>query len=124
MGINKKIGLVLAGLLVVAGVVVFRQSNGGLSGSKDSDYVAVYMNSGDVYFGQLARFPKLTLANAYTLQRTDDQNTPFTLVKFKEAFWGPQGDIELSEDNVLWIAELGEDSQVLKSIREQEAAGK
>lgn len=120
--IHKKIGFIVIGLIAVVGIAAFLWSNSGwFSGEeKKGDYVAVYMSSGDIYFGKLERFPKLTLANAYTFQRTDDKQPPFTLVKFGASFWGPKGSMELSEDNVLWIAELSENSLVLKSIKEQE----
>ncbi len=121
--IHKKLGLLLAAVVVVVILVIFL-GKGGLvwQGSSDGNYVAVYMSSGDIYFGKLERSGYMSLANVYTLQRTENKNTPFNLVKFGDAFWGPKGNIELSRENVLWVAELSEDSQVVKSIKSQEAA--
>ncbi len=90
------------------------------AGKENGGYSAVYMVSGDIYFGKLSSFPSLTLADAYTLQRNQDEQTPFTLVKFKDAFWGPAGDISLNEDSVLWIAELDVNSPIWKNIQQQQ----
>lgn len=121
--IHKKLGFVLIGFVAIVGIIVFFSKSGlSLGNTEDGDYAAVYMTSGDIYFGKLERFPRMALANAYTLQRTDNKNTPFNLVRFGDAFWGPKSTIELSEQNVLWVAELSENSPVLKSIKEQEVA--
>ena len=108
------VGLLIGGSLVlIGGKMLFANNESG-------GYSAVYMTSGDIYFGQLERYPKLLLADAYTLQRNQDAQTPFTLVKFKDAFWGPAGDISLNEENILWIAELDESSPIWKNIQQQE----
>ena len=99
--------------MLIGGKMLFANNESG-------GYSAVYMTSGDIYFGQLERYPKLLLADAYTLQRNQDAQTPFTLVKFKDAFWGPAGDISLNEENILWIAELDESSPIWKNIQQQE----
>lgn len=83
-----------------------------------SGYHAVYMTSGDIYFGRLKKFPHLALGNAYTLQRNPgNTETPFNLVKFDDVFWGPEDILELNSANVLWIVELENDSQVVQYVQ-------
>jgi hypothetical protein len=116
----NKILLLSVGVLIIGSLFLGVKSL--LFGdSENSGYSAVYMVSGDIYFGKLQRFPKLMLADAYTLQRNQDAQTPFTLVKFKDAFWGPVGNMSLNEDNVLWIAELDKNSPIGKNIESQQA---
>ncbi len=118
--LNRILLLALGVLIVGSSFLLFADGEESAAVNDGDGYYAVYMTSGDIYFGKLAKFPKLALANAYTLQRNQDTTqAPFTLVKFGDAFWGPKGDIQLSEANVLWTAELASESQVVKTIIEQ-----
>lgn len=94
--------------------------NKGLGGGS---YYAVFMSTGDMYFGQLHTFPSMGLANVYALQKNpENKETPFSLVKFGDAFWGPQDYMALSKENVLWTSRLKADSQVVKFIESKKAA--
>lgn len=109
--LNKALlGVIVLLILTGIGLLVNKNLNA-------SSYYAVFMSTGDMYFGQLHRFPKLGLASVYALQKnTDNRETPFSLVKFGDAFWGPQDYMQLSKENVLWISKLKADSQVVKFI--------
>lgn len=82
-------------------------------------YYAVYLRSGDVYFGTLTRSPKLMLGNAYALVKNDNNKDPFRIVKVTDMAWGPKGELELNQKQALWIAELAEDGTVMKYIKSQ-----
>ncbi|MCL5004357.1 MAG: hypothetical protein M1170_00165 [Patescibacteria group bacterium] len=46
----------------------------------NKDYWAVYLDTGDLYFGKLSYFPKASLSNAYILQRNaQDSQNPFSI---------------------------------------------
>lgn len=95
--------------------------------NSEAPYYAVFLQTGDLYFGQLSRSlipgSNITLKNVYILSRTDDKNNPFSLQKFSDAFWGPSGNISLSRDKVVWINELKPDSQVVSSIKAAAVGG-
>jgi len=115
----NKILLVIAILLfVVLGLTLYWQ----LGGFKQS-YWAVYLNTGDLYFGQLHRFPTLSLSDVWFIQRNaQDTTNPFTLVKFEQAFWKPENKIYLSEKDIVWKAKLQADSPILDTIKNSAAA--
>ncbi|MFH1694436.1 MAG: hypothetical protein ABH880_01630 [Patescibacteria group bacterium] len=84
-------------------------------------YVAVHLTNGDTYFGQLDRFPKLQLGDVHVIQPVPDsenpgqttlQVVPLNLI----AFWGPDK-LQINRDQVVFIAKIGEDSQVMQVIR-------
>lgn len=81
-------------------------------------YHAVSLTSGELYFGQLEKFPKFGLKNVYTLQVTQNQEQPFSVQRFDSAFWGPENFLKLNKENVVWMAELSSQSQLLQVIRE------
>lgn len=69
-------------------------------------YYGVYLTSGDIYFGELVRFPSLAIKDAYLLVRKGDGIEP---ASFRDAFWRPTGSVQLNYRNVIWIAPMGED---------------
>jgi hypothetical protein len=80
----------------------------------DDAYYAVYLDSGDVYFGHLSYFPRLTLKGAHFLMRDEER---VTISSFKEAAWGPEDKLYLNPDNVLWTVKLRSDSPVLDLLK-------
>ncbi|MBI2591260.1 MAG: hypothetical protein HYW34_01115 [Candidatus Brennerbacteria bacterium] len=112
----KFLFLVVIVLLVgVLGFVGWQKLNA------ESPYYAVFLQTGDLYFGQLSRSfipsSRVDLKNVYILARTNDEKNPFSLQKFSDAFWGPSGQISLSRDKVVWINKLKSDSQVAGAIK-------
>ncbi|MBI2888914.1 MAG: hypothetical protein HYY10_03250 [Candidatus Liptonbacteria bacterium] len=92
-----------------------------LAGSKQtgaSGYTAVFLTSGDVYFGKLSWFPWPKLTKAWFLQRSvDQQNQPqLGLAPFSSVFWGPAGDLFLNPKQILFWAPIAADSSVAKAI--------
>jgi hypothetical protein len=107
--------VVVAIVIIVFGVCV------GLvwgRGSGTSSYTAVFLTSGDVYFGKLSWFPWPHLTNVWFLQRgVDQQNQPqLALTPFKSLFWGPAGNVYLNPKQILFWAPVGADSQVAKAL--------
>ena len=81
-----------------------------------SSYTAVYLSTGDLYFGQLRWFPTLALRNVYLLQITQDPQTPLSLQKFTNVIWGPENKIKINRDQVVWMSRLRSDSQFVQAI--------
>lgn len=115
--LNKILLIIVIVLLIALGVVLYWQRGG----FKES-YWAVYLNTGDLYFGRLHKFPKLSLSDVWFIQRnSQDTQNPFSLVKFEQAFWGPEDKIYLNEKDIVWKAKLKESSQILQSIKSSPA---
>ena len=86
---------------------------------KKSNYYAVFLNNGAIYFGKLSTFPKLKLSDAIFLQF--DQQGQASFQNFKDAFWGPKGPIYLNQNSILFIAPLDENSPLVNLIEQRQA---
>ena len=107
ININKiLIGLIIV-LLVALLIVISRKT--------EPTYYAVYLRTGELYFGKLQRFPRLCLIDPYLL-RTNVQNPeyPFSIQDFKQVFWGPENKLNLNSSQIVWIAKLKPESQLVK----------
>ena len=90
-----------------------------------SDYVAVYMENGKVYFGKMQDSdtdePRLT--DVFTLNVTTSQDqgktpqTDFELVKLTDQFQAPTDLLVLSRNKILFWEPLKSDSRVVEAIR-------
>jgi len=83
----------------------------------------VLLESGDIYFGKLTRFPRLTLHDAYTLQAVVDPDDPtqpaYQVVPIAATIWAPDK-IFLNYDKIVFIGGVGEDSQIMQIINQQQ----
>jgi len=123
---NKKlsIGLFLLALVVLVGAGVWIGmavvgGNRAADPAGNSGYSAVYMVSGDIYFGKLHSFPQPYLSDAlYVTRSTNKSNqTQLGLASFKSAFWNPVGEIYFNPSQVLFTAPLRNDSQIVAAIQ-------
>ncbi len=110
--INKVLlTVVIVLVLVLVGVVVWQTWLSGPS------YYAVYMRTGDLYFGQLSQFPSFGLSHVYMLQvNSQKSQNPVSVQKFANVFWGPEDHINLNHNEVVWYTKLTPDSQLVKLI--------
>ena len=84
----------------------------------EKPYYAVYLDTGDLYFGQMHFFPRFFLSDVYFLkQNIEDKENPLSLSKFSNAFYGPEDKIYLNKENIIWKAKLRENSQVLQFLK-------
>ena len=116
MGKSKfhTIGLILA--IILLSVLVYATLGNKVNTIKNP-YSAVFLNTGDMYFGKLSRFPKLTLTDVWYLQvSTQEDQTGFNLAKFSDALFGPKDKMEINKENVVWISKLTDNSQVVSFI--------
>ena len=109
------IGLILAIILLC---VLVYTTLGNKSDSIKNPYSVVFLNTGDMYFGKISRFPRLALSDIWFLQVTtqEDQQAGFNLAKFSNAVFGPKDKMEINRENVVWISKLADDSQVVTYI--------
>ena len=98
-------------LAIALGIVMKRDEGA-------SAYSAVYLTTGDVYFGKLSWFPHPHMTNVWLLQRgVDAQNQPqLGASPFKNAVWGPMDEVTFSEKQIVFWTRLRSDSQVAKGF--------
>lgn len=112
--LNKVLMLVVILLAIFLGALLWMPSVFG------SSYYAVYMTSGDLYFGKMAWYNSHILKDVRAIQQQKDEKEQpvLSLVDFsKSVVWGPAGDLRLNEKNVLWTSKLTDESQVVKLIK-------
>ena len=116
--LNKVLLVSVLLLAIVLAVIIWKPSI--FASITEKPYYAVYLLSGDLYFGQMSWYHPSTLSDARLIQQqTSEGDQPdFSLVEFKDVFWGPAGDLKLNKDNVLWITKLSDESQVVKLIND------
>ncbi len=106
--------MVIVLLVALLGLLVFKWSNG----SSKVKLTAVYLRTGDLYFGELTSFPSFGLKHPYlfTVNQQDKQN-PVNVQKFSNIFWGPEDFIRINRDEVVWTADLKPDSNLVKLVQ-------
>lgn len=127
---SKKIAIIFFAVIVILlGLVVWFLVQ--LVGSKEtstlnspSPYSAVYLSSGDIYFGKLSWFPKPKMTSVWFIQKSlDNQNQPqLNLLPFSSVSWGPTDEIFLNSKEIIFWTKLRNDSQIVKVIT-QSAVG-
>ncbi len=119
--------LVIVVLIAVLGFLWWR--GGSMSGFK-GDWQAVFLSNGQVYFGQIAKQNKaeIKLEDIYylqvtrPLQQTAEGEAPanpqgeLSLVKLGNELHGPTDAMYINRDQVLFIEDLKDDSNVVTAI--------
>jgi hypothetical protein len=77
-------------------------------------YYAVYMTTGDLYFGSIKPLSH-TLYDTWYLQR-DINDQSLNVNDFSKAAWKPTGDIELNKDLIVWKARLDVSSPIIQAL--------
>lgn len=98
-------------LLTLIGVVVWQIFFG-------RTYSAVFLRTGDLYFGKLVNFPNFGLKNVYMIQANpQNPQSPLSIQKFTNVFWGPQDYLKINRSEVVWTAKLSPKSQLLEVLK-------
>jgi hypothetical protein len=110
---NKLLLLNIALLIIIIGLslylFVFSKN---INWQIERPYYAVYLRTGDLYFGHLSKFfSKYTLTNVYLLQRDSGGN--FSLQKFSQSVYQPEDKLILNRDNIVWISKIQKDSPLI-----------
>jgi len=111
--LNKVLLIVVIVLLVVLVALLVKQYLGG-----GPSYYAVYLKTGDLYFGELSTFPSFALRHVYMLQvNAQNQQNPISIQRFANVFWGPEDYLKINKDEVVWYTKLSPDGQLAKLIK-------
>ncbi|RJP43609.1 hypothetical protein C4587_02940 [Candidatus Parcubacteria bacterium] len=124
---KKAVGAVIVFLIVLVGLAAFLLSKirSGSGEARRSPYVAVYMASGDIYFGKAAWFPRFKLENVWYLQRgVNAQNQQeLSVAPFSNVFWGPMNELYPNSEQVIFWTYLRSDSELAKALENPSSVG-
>lgn len=84
-----------------------------------TSYCAVYTVTGDLYFGELRRFPDMKLSHVWYLQKGGDS---LSFEDFSKAAWKPKGDVYLNDESVVWFAPIHSQSDLLPYLKGEKVA--
>lgn len=112
---NGKMHKLLIGVVIILGAVLLALV-GYQTLFAESAYSAVYLRSGDLYFGKIVRFPYFGLKNVYMLQSTQDPANPLRIQKFSQIFWGPEDYLRLNREEIVWHTHIRSDSQLTQLL--------
>lgn len=88
----------------------------------DEVYQAVFLDNGQVYFGSLERGTRgfFTLSDVFYLQSgvAIDQSSNVALAKLGNEAHGPEDEMEINVDHILFIENMRSDSPVVQAILE------
>ncbi len=130
--------LVVVVLVIVVVAILFRDKWGGSKAGKSSDYQAVFLTNGQVYFGKLSDAGKyLKLSDIFYLQvnqpqiqgsqQTEQQaqqaqaQPQLQLVKLGSELHGPKDEMSINRDQVLFFEDMKEDGKVMQAIKQYKA---
>jgi len=124
--------IVIAAAIVFA--VVTTKGFGLLNRNASSNWQAVFLDNGQVYFGHMKgqNSQYVTLTNIYYLQvspsqgsqtstsstTSTDANQQLTLVKLGNELHGPTDEMAVNRDHVTFIETMKSDSKVVSAINE------
>lgn len=111
---NNKVLVWVVVVLAVAlvGIIAWQVWGG------NSPLYAVYLRTGDLYFGELVRMPYFGLEKVYMLQvNAQNEENPVSVQKFTNVFWGPEDFVKINRNEVVWMTRVSDESQLLSVIR-------
>lgn len=125
------LAVLVIGVLGAAGWSLWSNMQGGATGVDASKYQAVFFTNGQVYFGKLHTFDKdyMKLTDIYYLQtqsgdQTDSKNPQKSttdsnnvqLIKLGDEIHGPEDEMVIARDQVLFYENLKPKGKVAQSI--------
>lgn len=122
--VSQLVFFVLILALVAVGVYFGTQQ---LTGKNSKVRQAVFLTNGQVYFGyvQRANSKTVTLSDIYYLQvqqpiqpaeDKDNQQPQISLVKLGEELHGPEDEMRINRDHILFIEDMKDESRVNQAI--------
>ncbi len=116
--------IVIIALAAWAGFVIAGVRSGGTNPNAASPYSAVYLTSGDIYFGKLSWFPSPHMTDVWFLERNQGQDgqAQLAIAPMKSVFWGPTDEINFNPQNILFWTHLINSSQVVQMMENPSSA--
>ncbi len=110
------IALVFVALAIWLGIVIGRSIN------ETSPYSAVYLSTGDVYFGKLSWFPWPKLTDVWYLERVAGANgqSQLAILPLSGSFWKPRNEINLNPKQIIFWTRLEGSGDLAKLLQNPE----
>ena len=110
---NKLLLLNIVFLIIIIGLSLYLfVFNKNINFETERSYYAVYLRTGDLYFGHLCKFfSKYTLTNIYFLQR--DEKGELSLQKFEQSAYQPEDKMILNKENIVWFSKIKNESPLI-----------
>ncbi len=128
--VDQSKAVIAIGLSVVAillSVILFlnRDSSQNLDLKIESEYQAVFLENGQVYFGKIDKGSSdlnfIVLKNVYYLSnQSESTSSDINLIKLGDELHGPSNRMDINLSKVLFIEDLSPSSKVLSAIRDAE----
>ena len=127
---KKKNGWVWVGIVfvvVIAGAIWWYKASSSLEDSTtpsliQGTYQAVFLDSGQVYFGKLKEGEEFyTLTDVFYLQTGAvglDQTSNLSLTKLGSEAHGPEDKMEINKEHILFVEDMKNESKVVKAIQD------
>ena len=113
------INIILIAIIALLAVYVF-VFNKNINFELKRSYYAVYLRTGDLYFGHLCKFfSKYTLTNVYFLQR--DEKGELSLQKFEQSAYQPEDKMILNKENIVWFSKIKDESPLIPVLEGKQA---
>ena len=103
---SLKIAFIVLVSLVVIGIIA-----GVIFSLFHRPYMAVYLATGDIYFGRVSSFPHVTIQDPWFFRRAEDGSV--SLERFSDAVWMPEDVIKINRDQIVFMARISENSQII-----------
>ncbi len=118
------VALTIAVAALILGIFLFitRTSSSPLNLKIESDFQAVFLENGQVYFGSidknLSDSTFVVLKNVYYLSnQSETTSTDINLIKLGDELHGPGDRMDINLAKVLFIEDLSPESKVLSAIK-------
>jgi len=131
MKIIKKSKIILLVIIIVvvivlavwAGILIAGMQSG-TSPDGSSPYSAVYLSTGDIYFGKLSWFPSPHMTNVWFLERGQDQNgqPQIAVAPMKSVSWGPSDEVNFNSQDIVFFTRLKNSSQIVAAMENPSGA--
>ncbi len=77
-------------------------------------YMAVFLTTGDIYFGRTSLFPRVVIERPWFLRRAEDGS--LSLENFSDAIWMPSGGMKINREKIVFMSRLSSESPVIAAI--------
>jgi len=116
--------LVVIALGIWIGVAISSSGSAAANPNAPSAYSAVYLTTGDIYFGKLSWFPSPHLTDVWFLERGQDQSgqTQLGVAPFNSVFWGPVDAINLDAKQIVFWTSLKNGSELVQAMENPSSA--
>ena len=124
-GLVITLSIIVVVLLIGIGVWVGVTMIAGRSSSSAlSPYSAVYLSTGDIYFGKLSWSPSPHMEDVWFLQRGTDAkgNATVGVYPFSQIAWGPSGTVYFNSQQIIFWTRLNGTSSIAQLIANPAAA--